>query len=254
MEFPQQFPSLTIPTGAGPGSERITINDGQDGAILVYDSTGTLIVSIASAAGSDPQGQAFQAGVTIYSATTAINFLANDGTWTAADGSKIVVEAGSGASIFFLPQSAGGPWFDGDITTMIAGGNHPGIVIASPSDQTNAISSSITLEGSSTGSVLTSILMQADHIDLNALVTEGSLAAGTVSITPSAPNTPTSAVVSYGPLKGTTFRAQCTANTNAPGTVVTGVGASAVGASSATIWLTRTNTTATTVFWEVRGT
>lgn len=168
MEFPQQFPSLTIPTGAGPGQQRITINDGQDGAILVYDNTGALIVSIASAAGVDSQGTAYQAGVTIYSATTAINLLANDGTWTAADGSKVVVEAGAGASIFFLPQtSVQGPWFDGEIVTDIGGGGHPGLQLFSPSSQVNATNASIELQGGSNSSPATNILMQATNISIN---------------------------------------------------------------------------------------
>jgi hypothetical protein len=136
--FPQQFPSLTIPTGAGSGQQRITINDQQDGKIKVYDSSGNLVdaiggaqgqiilydssgnmvVSLASAAGTDDKtGLPFQAGITAYTSTTAINLFGNDGTWTASDGSKIVVEAAAGASIFFTPQSTGGPWFDGVLQT-----------------------------------------------------------------------------------------------------------------------------------------
>lgn len=162
MEFPQQFPELTIPTGAGPNDARITINKNQNGAILVYGPGGVLVASIAGTAGVDDQGNAYQAGVTIYGPTTAINFLLNDGTWTAADGSKVVVETGAGASIFLLPQSLlNNPWFDGDIVTTIGGGNHPALSIESPSDQVNAKSSSITLEGSSITDATTKIFSSA---------------------------------------------------------------------------------------------
>jgi hypothetical protein len=77
---------------------------------------------------------------------------------------------------------------------------------------------------------------------------------GTASITPSAANTPTSLVVTFPrTLTGSTFTCQVTPGTSVPGTTVTGVGYTALSATGVTLWLTRTNTTATTVSYTVEG-
>ena len=76
---------------------------------------------------------------------------------------------------------------------------------------------------------------------------------GRVSITPSAANTPTSVTVTYSQLAGSTFDGIATPQTTVPGTAVTGVGMSSVGATSAIVWVTRTNTTITPVAWRVHG-
>lgn len=92
-------------------------------------------------------------------------------------------------------------------------------------------------------------------------LTAGNIATGTVSITPSAAHTPTSALVNFT-CTGTTFRGYATANTTVPGSRkdatpsasgVTGVSLSSVTSTSALVWVNRENTTATTVNWMVIG-
>ncbi|MFG2359371.1 hypothetical protein [Streptomyces sp. NPDC048521] len=94
------------------------------------------------------------------------------------------------------------------------------------------------------------------------ILTAGNIATGTVTITPSAANTPTSASVSFPALAGTTFRGYATANTTVPGVRtptgpnnfgVTGVSVSSVTSSTALIWVNRENTTATSINWMVIG-
>jgi hypothetical protein len=80
-----------------------------------------------------------------------------------------------------------------------------------------------------------------------------SITSGRVSITPSAANTPTSVSVTGLSLKGTTFRGVATPSTSVPGSSVTGVGITNLTATGMTIWLTRSNTTATSVDWFVFG-
>ncbi|MEW1565824.1 hypothetical protein AB0454_22895 [Streptomyces sp. NPDC093509] len=87
-----------------------------------------------------------------------------------------------------------------------------------------------------------------------------SMITGSVSITPSAANTPTSALVTYSAVPGTTFRGFATANTTVPGVRaptgnagVTGVAVSSVTSTSMLVWVNRENTTATTVNWQVIG-
>lgn len=72
---------------------------------------------------------------------------------------------------------------------------------------------------------------------------------GTVSITPSAENTPTSKVVTFSsPFPGNPS-VTLTPQTSVPGTTVLGVGTSARSTTDVTVWVTRTNTTATVVHW-----
>lgn len=99
---------------------------------------------------------------------------------------------------------------------------------------------------SADGAVNGPLLFNIDGI----LQTEN-MAWGSVAITPSAANTPTSHTVTGLGLQGTTAKAQVTAATTVPGTQVTGVAASSITPDGLTVWLTRTNTTATTVDWLV---
>lgn len=90
-------------------------------------------------------------------------------------------------------------------------------------------------------------------LDVPGIFTTASWAYGTVSITPSAPNTPTSQVVSGLDLQGSVFYAFAAPQTAAPGTNVTGVGTTAVTAGGLTVWVSRTNTTTTVINWMVIG-
>jgi hypothetical protein len=91
------------------------------------------------------------------------------------------------------------------------------------------------------------------NFDVLGIMTSSNWAYGTVTITPSAANTPTSSAVTGLSLKGSSFFAFAAAQTAAPGSNVTGVGTTAVTASGLTVWVTRTNTTATVVNWMVIG-
>lgn len=89
--------------------------------------------------------------------------------------------------------------------------------------------------------------------DVKAILKSDNWAIGSTTITPSAANTPTSAGITGLNLKGSTFIGYAAAATAAPGTGVTGVGITAYSATGATLWVTRTNTTATVVNWMVIG-
>ncbi|MEH0445417.1 hypothetical protein QA811_17595 [Streptomyces sp. B21-102] len=91
------------------------------------------------------------------------------------------------------------------------------------------------------------------NLDVLGVLTASSIAFGSVSITPSAANTPTSATVTGLALKGSTFTAVASSTSTVPGTQVTGVSTSSVTASGLTLWVTRTNTTATVINWMVMG-
>ncbi|MFF7982273.1 hypothetical protein ACFZDK_24615 [Streptomyces sp. NPDC007901] len=93
----------------------------------------------------------------------------------------------------------------------------------------------------------------ACNMDIAGILTFANIAYGSTTITPSAANTPTSAAVTGLGLSGTTFYAQVTASTSVPGSQVTGVSATSVSSNGMTLWVTRTNTTATVVHWLVIG-
>lgn len=97
------------------------------------------------------------------------------------------------------------------------------------------------------------------NLDVDGKFTAGNLAWGSVAITPSAANTPTSATISGLTLKGSTFIGFSGAQTAAPGSTtgangVTGTSATSVTSTGLTVWLTRQSTAATTVNWLVIGT
>ena len=91
------------------------------------------------------------------------------------------------------------------------------------------------------------------NMDILGVLTSKNFAWGTTNITPSAANTPTSAAVTGLSVAGSTFIALVTANTSLPGTQVTGVSFNNLTSSGLTLWLTRTNTTTTTLNWMVIG-
>ncbi|PVC80602.1 hypothetical protein DBP19_36300 [Streptomyces sp. CS090A] len=85
-------------------------------------------------------------------------------------------------------------------------------------------------------------------------LTAANVKAGRVNITPTAANTPTSATVTGLNIPaGLTPRAVACASSGAPGTSVLGVSTTNVTTSSMLVWLTRNNTTATGVDWQVIG-
>lgn len=74
---------------------------------------------------------------------------------------------------------------------------------------------------------------------------------GAVNITPTA-NTPSSQTVTYPSLGGTgTICGQVTANTTVPGNTVIETSISSLGATSSIVWIYRTGTTTTTVFYTI---
>lgn len=96
-------------------------------------------------------------------------------------------------------------------------------------------------------------------VDADGVMTAKNIANGTVTITPSAANVPTSALVSYN-IAGAVVRGYATANTTVPGTRaavgsagVTGVSVSSATNTSMLVWVNRENTTNTIVNWEAKG-
>lgn len=72
---------------------------------------------------------------------------------------------------------------------------------------------------------------------------------GNVSITPSAANTPTSKAVTFSKEFSSNPDIIANGHTSVPGSTLLGVGTASRSTTGCTIWVTRTNTTATTVNW-----
>ncbi|MET8765870.1 hypothetical protein [Streptomyces sp. NPDC004658] len=132
---------------------------------------------------------------------------------------------------------------------LISGGSQAHIILASgdsplaPGDGSPMIS----LEWDGSGSV-------DMQVDIGGILMPRSMAWGTVTITPSAANTPTSAVVSGLIVRGNNFLGYASASSIVPGSQVTGVATSSVTSTGLTVWVTRTNVTPTVVNWLVIGT
>ncbi|MGW4139995.1 hypothetical protein ACWELV_24810 [Streptomyces mirabilis] len=130
---------------------------------------------------------------------------------------------------------------------MISGGSQAHIILASgdsplaPGDGSPFIS--LEWDGSGTADMV---------VDISGVLSPRNFAWGKVTITPVA-NTPTSVTITGLNVRGNTFFGYATPSTTVPGTQVTGVGITSVSRTSATVWITRTNSTATTVYWLVVG-
>lgn len=234
--------SLTLPTGATTGA-RIVL-DGTNDEILVYNSAGQLVDTIGGPDGAITVGIAGQPQVVIStnSLFASVEFPTGDSSEVqpAQINSNVV---GSGSTRFGA------------------------LNVFSP-DFKEISTSSITLNSSSVdGTVNPSITFICDDgniqqfplfltpftVEVDAIFTATSRAFGSVSITPSAANTPTSFVINGVGLSGTSFSGQATAETSVPGTQVTGVGVNNLSSNGMTVWLTRTNTTTTIVFWTMES-
>ncbi|WP_324787016.1 hypothetical protein [Streptomyces sp. H51] len=90
-------------------------------------------------------------------------------------------------------------------------------------------------------------------VDVSGILAPRNFAWGRVQITPSAANVPTSVTVTGLSIRGSTFRGLATPSTTVPGTSVLGVGVTNLSSTSATIWATRNNTTATNVDYLLIG-
>ncbi|WP_331746934.1 hypothetical protein [Streptomyces sp. NBC_00842] len=117
-----------------------------------------------------------------------------------------------------------------------------------------------------TGSLLRLQLNGADRLNVSTagdvttpgVLTAGNFASGSVAITPSAANKPTSVSVSGLAVQGANLRAFISIANPAPGFTattdgVTGVGFTNLTSAGLTVWATRQNTTAVTVNWLVYG-
>lgn len=236
------------------------------GTALYYNGTpavGNLIVSIAGSAGSDSFGNAYVQGLGVYGTDGDIQALGNTLTVTGNNGSMIELFTGSAAgqaSIDLRPKDLSGTtWTAGSVYTQLAASNRAAIVLESPTDSANFAVSSIMLQGGGPTTTDTAILFGADRLSVNndldvfGILTAANRVVGSVLITPSAANTPTSATVNYGPLTGSTFRGVASTESTVPGTQVTGWAVSSITSTSALVWVTRTNTTATRVDYIIEG-
>lgn len=214
---------------------------------------GNLVLSLTAAAGTDPYGNAYQAGLTTYSEAGAasINIFESDVTLVASDGSVANLFSGVNAGLSLTPS--GGPWTPARLLSGIGGGNHPTVTLSSPADETVGFHSAIVLEGSSTTDPTTIILSNAARWTHTGDFFTDNIQSGSFSITPTVAgqwtantavtfatpyiNTPVVMVTpsANGPGTGTTTDLEC----QVTGTTTTGFNCR----------ILRGNTTATTLSW-----
>lgn len=108
--------SLILPTGATPPDQRIVL-DGASDTILVYDSVGALIASVAATAGNDGLGNNYPAGISATSGIVSQSIiLLYNGTPTL--GNLVVSLANAaGSDTFGNNYAAGFNFYNGSATT-----------------------------------------------------------------------------------------------------------------------------------------
>lgn len=85
--------------------------------------------------------------------------------------------------------------------------------------------------------------------NFNKSIVAPNLAAGYVVVTPSAANTPTKVSINFGKTFPAIPRVVASSNSTVPGTIVTGVSANNTTTTGCDIYVSRTNTTNTAVYW-----
>jgi hypothetical protein len=162
---------------------------------------------------------------------------------TATSGRRIVL--GPDGNLYFYTGKTGetGPAFikvDGSTGTMQVSG-----------PQFSGIEFGFTLQDAFGVREMT---LDPDKVSVAGMFYADNYRTGRVTITPSAANTPTSVTVTGLGMGGTgAVRAIATPSSTAPGTQVTGVGCTSASRDGVTVWITRTNTTATGVDYVLIG-
>ena len=139
---------------------------------------GNLVFSLTAAAGTDPYGNSYAAGLTMYSADGTINLWDTAGTWNSSSGSGIQILVGAGSVLEqFTPTTVNGvTWDNGATGATLAsrlGTNTPETFLVSPNNAANpGANASIGLYGApqtSNGDVLSECIIDAQRTWVNAL-------------------------------------------------------------------------------------
>ncbi|HVE28010.1 MAG TPA: hypothetical protein VNC22_21540 [Sporichthya sp.] len=223
-----------------PDGPRIEI-DGADQTLSVYDTDGTLLAQLAPVATNGGGGGLWTRG---YQFPENIASFLGQGRLTFQPVAGGIVD--SEAFVEYITDGVG--YVDLNISSgrLGAADKFAKLILESVTGSARA-SAYITGNGT-----------DLCDLDVDGRFTAGNLAWGTVSVTPSAVNTPTSIPVTGLNVQGSTFLGFASANSTAPGTTtgstgVTGVSTSGVGATGLTVWLNRQNVVATSVNWMVVG-
>lgn len=187
-----EFNNLTI-RGQFNGNDFIINSDG----IFIYSGTpaaGNLIGSWTAASGTDAFGNAYQAGLTLYSSQGTINFTDSGGdviaTWTdTVNGSVIDIGVGGGAAgQHFTPPTTGGvTWQSAAISAVVSnvfGAHTFELAISGGYNAAHVSAPTIALFGSSDTSAQNRIDLTTQQANVSGDLTAGSMDSGSFSITP----------------------------------------------------------------------
>ncbi|MEV7422879.1 hypothetical protein [Streptomyces sp. NPDC091212] len=126
-------------------------------------------------------------------------------------------------------------------------------LMLSSGNRDSGSTSTINMYSGLAGQAESQINAVSDKFSVFGQLTARNFVFGTTLITPSAASTPTAGNVGGLSIPGETVRVLALPLTNAPGTGVTGIGVTGVSSAGFTLWLTRTTTTATSIFWMAVG-
>lgn len=224
---------------------------------IVYRATGTgnpyTVGLRLRAAGTDAstanylRGGYISYGITTgsgnYNSSGEAGWLVGYGTNAASIATSATVELDSPALAIYTHANFQMVGYDSNHFVINGGGTHPvntaydGFTLVTGS---GALTGTVQVFGYSKGSVTQPKVIQPY-----------ATSAGTLNIVPSAANTPTSATVTF-PVGRFSQPPVVTvsANTTVPGTTVLGVSSGGSTATSVLIWVTRTNTTSTSISWQ----
>lgn len=142
------------------------------GTALYYNGTpalGNLILSIAAAAGVDSFGNAYVQGLGVYSTDGSVQLNNAQVLVSGTDGSAMNILTNLGSAYLDLVPAdlVGTTWLSATLNTSLGASNRPSLSITSPSDSVNTRNSGIEMFGGGPSTTDTSILVDADRVNLN---------------------------------------------------------------------------------------
>ncbi|HEX5566667.1 MAG TPA: H-type lectin domain-containing protein [Streptomyces sp.] len=151
----------------------------EGGRALYYNTPpgkGRLLLSIDPEGGTDPYGNTYKAGLTLYD----------------PDGSEVQLVTGLGATVRLTPARLPGvEWTDGTLNTTLGAAQRPGVALASPNRTfTGAKRASLVLFGAGPTTNDTSLLVGVERanfshdVDVSGVLTAANLQSGRLTVVP----------------------------------------------------------------------
>lgn len=145
------------------------------GVALYYNgapAAGTLALSIAAAAGTDPYGNAYPKGLGVFGTGGTVTASGGEVRVEGTDDSAVnlLTQGGSATVDLVPPDFPGATWLSGSLFTSLGTSHEPSVVLSSPAEQAHTGQAQVELFGGGPSTTDTSVHLTADEVDVDAFL------------------------------------------------------------------------------------